>query len=333
MSAAGTGLFVQFLLLFLSLLEGNGFRRISLHYRHIYHHTSSCVLKCTPSADLIVSDMIEFLQYESISSLVPKEQCIVCVNSIQSNDEFWTETEGRFNELWNEYDTRIRKEDRKFSEIIGENATSRLLENIQKVDIYDPESVQAFLQSQAIEQMIGGILYEGIFEFIQRVDFIGSVVNNIPIIGPIRQQIVSEFKKNLDRILGSQVKVFLGSFNRIAVQRMITFVLSQDNRESLAKANRNLVSSILQRPINSLLPSISTSEKLRAEIWVSFRNMSEEDARKLVDTIYDYVGDKRIGEVVEFKKIVKAAPATNAIAVNAVNRFLEFQSKKKSTLS
>ena len=46
---------------------------------------------------------------------------------------------------------------------------------------------------------------KGIFEFIQRVDIIGATVNKLPIIGPIRQQIIQEFKKSIDQVLGGQV--------------------------------------------------------------------------------------------------------------------------------
>jgi hypothetical protein len=40
-----------------------------------------------------------------------------------------------------------------------------------------------------------------------QVDLVGNIVNNLPVIGPIRQQIVASFKKELDRTLGRQVGV------------------------------------------------------------------------------------------------------------------------------
>ena len=313
--------FLVLISLFLVFHPGDGFRRARFPCRR------HCI-QCSSKADLIVSDVQEFLERESIATLVPKEQFLSCVHSAQSNDAFWQQIEGKFNQLWDDYDAKIRSEDRKISDIIGENTTRNLLNNIEKVDVYDPAAVKAFLQSQAIEQMIGGILYEGIFEFIQRVDIIGGVVNNLPVIGPIRQQIVAEFKKNIDRVLGSQVKEFLGTFNRIAVQRMISFVLSQENRQSLAKANKNLIASILRRPISSLLPSSSTSEKLKMEIWLSLKNLSEEDTTQLVDTFYDYVGNKKVKEMVDIEEIREVIPVANDIAVNVVNRFLDFRSVK-----
>ena len=66
-------------------------------------------------------------------------------------------------------------------------------------------------------------------------DIFGGIVNSLPIIGPIRQQITFEFKKSLDRILGPQVKSFLGSYNRVAVEQMVSFILSKENTAALKK--------------------------------------------------------------------------------------------------
>ena len=84
----------------------------------------------------------------------------------------------------------------------GEKNTNNILKAVEGVDIYEPASVRAFLQNSAFENMIGGILYEGIFEFLQKVDIIGNIVNSLPLIGPMRQAIVKEFKNTMDRTLG-----------------------------------------------------------------------------------------------------------------------------------
>ena len=60
--------------------------------------------------------------------------------------------------------------------LAGVDASRKLLIAVGDLDIYDATTVQAFLQAPAFEQMIGGILYEGIFEFLQRVDIIGNIV-------------------------------------------------------------------------------------------------------------------------------------------------------------
>jgi hypothetical protein len=61
------------------------------------------------------------------------------------------------------------------------------------------------LASPAVVSVIGSVLYEGIFEFIQTVDILGNIVNGLPIIGPVRKQIMTGLKRELDRTLGKQV--------------------------------------------------------------------------------------------------------------------------------
>ena len=93
----------------------------------------------------------------------------------------------------------------------------------------------------------------GIFEFIKQVDIIGNIVNNLPIIGPIRQQIMASFKTELDRTLGKQVKGFLGTYSRLATEQLVSLVLSEDNAAGFRSARRRLVEQILSRPVSSLV--------------------------------------------------------------------------------
>ena len=54
-----------------------------------------------------------------------------------------------------------------------------------------------YLTQLSIYHGAGGILYEGIFEFLRKVDIIGNIINRLPIIGPIRVAIMKEFKSSL----------------------------------------------------------------------------------------------------------------------------------------
>ena len=92
---------------------------------------------------------------------------------------------------------------------------------------------------------------------------------------------MSEFKKNLDKTLGGQVKTFLSSFNRIAVQRMIDFVTSPTNRLSLQKANRNVAQSLLERPFANVVPSSDTTDMLRDRLWFVLRETPNSEAVSL----------------------------------------------------
>jgi hypothetical protein len=61
-------------------------------------------------------------------------------------------------------------------------------ERIEKVDV-DGDVLKAFMRTKALEGMAGAILYTGILEFMQKADVLGNVVNQLPIIGPVRQQV------------------------------------------------------------------------------------------------------------------------------------------------
>ena len=47
-----------------------------------------------------------------------------------------------------------------------------------------------------------------------------------------------------------------------------------------------------------------------------------------MDTFYDYVGNKKVKEMVDIEEIREVIPVANDIAVNVVNRFLDFRSVK-----
>ena len=232
-------------------------------------------------APKIVDAVQGWLFKEPLVEIVPKESLSSAVKELQGNSLFWDTNKSLYDKWWSQFEDTMRQEKRPLKDILGVDAVASLLNSVEKADVYDPTTVRAFLQNPAFETMIGGILYEGIFEFIQRVDIIGNIVNGLPIIGPIRQTIMSEFKKNLDKTLGGQVKTFLSSFNRVAVQRMIDFVLSPSNRLSLQKANRNVVQSLLDRPFSSVIPDAATTLMLRDKLWTFLRETPNAEATSL----------------------------------------------------
>lgn len=124
----------------------------------------------------------------------------------------------------------------------------------------------------------------------QRVDVLGSALNRLPLIGPVRVQFVREFKKIVDAAVGEQLKTFLASYNRVALQRIIQFVLSKENKLYLAKANRGLVDNLLSRPICELFSPGSTLH-LKRLLWSAVEDASEKDLLAQVETLYlNYAG-------------------------------------------
>jgi hypothetical protein len=132
---------------------------------------------------------------------------------------------------------------------------------------------------------------------------------------------VKEFRKSLDKTVGSQIKSFLTLFNRVAVQRMIDFILSPSNRAALAKSNRNLAENILARSPSSLLESVNT-DKLRADIWKSVESVSVEELAPTLDLLYDRVGSKPIKDIVDLDEIINTTPAVSTLVEDNIERFL-----------
>ena len=159
--------------------------------------------------------------------------------------------------------------------------------------LFDKDAISLFIESPVFEQMLGAILYEAIFEFFQRMDVVGNIVNKLPLIGPVRKTIVKEFKSQLDKTLGGQIKSFLSSFNKVAVKRMTSFILSAENEVLFMNAVGNVVETLSVRPLSSLIQvSLDESVRLRNESWDSLSRFSVEDTEKVVNFIYDKVDSK-----------------------------------------
>lgn len=167
--------------------------------------------------------------------------------------------------------------------------------------------------------------YDAIFEFLQRADIVGNVVNSLPLIGPIRQQITKELKRALDLVLGPQIKTFLGSYSRVAVQRMIDFVLREENRPSFRKANRALVDSVLGRGVSSLLPSSTDSANLRSKVLDYLWGLSEDDLERALDFVYAQVGHQRVGDVVDLPRLLAVSSTAKAQAELLVTRYFDLE--------
>lgn len=271
---------------------------------------------------ILVRNLQSWGQQQTLSSIIAKNEVYDIVNELYSNREALDRYDITLDNFLRRIDELVREENRKVKDLIGMDTTNKILATIEDYSVYDASTVQAFLRTPAIEKMIGGILYEATFEFIQRFDIIGNIVNSLPIIGPIRQQIMKEFKKSVDKTLGAQVKTFLSTFNRVAVQRMVEFILSPENTKLFAVANRNLVDSLLSRPVSSYLPDLNTSVDMRKKIIIAIRDIPIAEVIDVVDKFYQLAEGKRVVDVVDLDKIFCELPIVKSTAEMIVKKFL-----------
>lgn len=317
----------SFLLLIDFLFQALSFVPKSPFCRPRYSAQPSAFTRIKASADKInkeelatnlVNSAEKWLSKQTLNTIYPYERVQTLVYSIKLN-ESRTSMEPTFDLLWKDIEQFIATENRPLKAILGNQLTTKVLSAVESTDIYEPSAVRSFLQAPVFEKMIGGILYEGIFEFLQRVDIIGNVVNKLPLIGPIRQTFIKEFKKVIDSILGEQLKSFLASYNRIAVQRIVDFLLSKDNRGYLAQANKNLVSTLLSRPISELLPNQATRDQLKVSLWAAVNAVSEEDILNIVKTVYDNYSDRSFSPLTSS---IASVPALKGAAADVLLQFI-----------
>lgn len=113
----------------------------------------------------------------------------------------------------------------------------------------------------------------------------------------------------MDVVVGDELKKFLAGFNRVAVQRMVDFILSKENSKYLLQANKNLVDSIISRPIVDILPISKQSRlELKEEFWLSLNIISENELKVITDTFYTNFADykfKSIGDTIDQIPVIK----------------------------
>ena len=176
------------------------------------------------------------------------------------------------------------------------------------------------MRTPAVEKVVGSILYEGIFEFIKGVDLLGNIINGLPIIGPIRQQIMTGVKTELDRTLGNQVKGFLGGYSRLATEQLISLVLSDENAKGFAAARRRLGEELLGRSVSSLLPSEALVADLREQAWTLATDtpLPSGGDEEVIERVYGLVGDESLDGLG-----IATPPQVSELADAALARFLQ----------
>ena len=107
-----------------------------------------------------------------MESLLPRDGLRAILSELLSDDSLIDNSEELFLRNWNKLESRLRTEERSLRELLGQRTTEEMLQAVQKINEYDPEAVQAFLSSPAINKLFSKVLYDGIFEFFQKLMFL-----------------------------------------------------------------------------------------------------------------------------------------------------------------
>ena len=147
--------------------------------------------------------------------------------------------------------------------------------------------------------------------------------------GPIRNKIRDDLKAQLDRTLGPTLRGFLKGYTTIAITNAAGFVLSEQNRRAFGSANARLLQSILDRPLDDLLPESSNPSivKLRTEFFGYLRDLGREDSldlEKYATFVYDIVGDKSLDSLgLNVHRVLDASPTLESTANRLLDEVIE----------
>eukprot|EP00580_Thalassiosira_gravida_P009902 CAMPEP_0201648270 /NCGR_PEP_ID=MMETSP0493-20130528/37315_1 /ASSEMBLY_ACC=CAM_ASM_000838 /TAXON_ID=420259 /ORGANISM="Thalassiosira gravida, Strain GMp14c1" /LENGTH=179 /DNA_ID=CAMNT_0048123873 /DNA_START=87 /DNA_END=626 /DNA_ORIENTATION=+ len=158
-----------------------------------------------------------------------------------------------------------------------------------------------------------------------KMDVIGNIISKLPLLGPVRNQVLKESKRNMDRTLGPLLQQFLSGYTRVAIRQAVDFVVSKENSSAFGKANARLVSYLLEkRTVTEWIPEEKVLAEWREEVWSYLVGLEEggddgdstkvkEDQKKVVDQsidwVYDIVGDKCVEDGgVDVNEVLDASP-------------------------
>ena len=278
-----------------------------------------------------VDPVATWASQQALSALTSKSETVQVINELRTTSSaFRNEQYSKYSGFYDRVEKQIRAETRSVQDVLGKNVTSSILSLVEKADVFDSQSVNVFLKTPAFEEVIGNVIYEAIFSFLEKVDILGSIVNTLPIIGPMRKSINEQLKKSLDLTLGKQIKAFLVDYNRIAIQRIIDFVLSRENKVKFQKANKSLVSSLLARSAASYLPSAADTLKIKEKAWqFVIDGIGEPETAALLDRLYAEFGDERLGAFVDLDAVLSQSPTLRELMERNLERLIASEEGKR----
>mmetsp|Transcript_60034 Transcript_60034/g.177991 ORF Transcript_60034/g.177991 Transcript_60034/m.177991 type:complete len:328 (-) Transcript_60034:481-1464(-) len=251
---------------------------------------------------------IDWIVAQPLDAVLPKDDAVKILDEILTNDELIDDTESVVTRNWDKLESKLREETRTVADILGAETTDSVIKSVQNIDSYDPEAVRAFLGSNAVNELFAKVLYDGIYQFFQTIDVFGNIISKLPIIGPIRNQIRDETKRQLDRTVGPLIQNFLREYTKVAVGEASDFVMSPTNRKAFGNANARLVLSLMKRPVNSLVPQSDVTVKLREDAFEYVRKTNSDDLKEYVTFVYDLLGDKSVSKAVNVDRVLSASP-------------------------
>lgn len=243
-------------------------------------------------AGILLDALDSWLRSQTIESVLPREQAKMLIADLRDDRRFWAQQRRQFSSLFVTIEQSLRAEERPMAEVLGPGTSERLLKAIEEMDD-DPKLVNAVLRSEVVERLIGHVLYEGIFEFVEGADLLGNVFGQLPVLGAIRMQMLKAARQQLDALLGEQITRFLGEYTASAAESAAGYLLSEDLAGARSKARRAAAQKVLSKPIGELVALGDLEMALvRDAVWSAVQEFRLPHEAELVDRLYLEFGEQ-----------------------------------------
>ncbi|MFB6344721.1 MAG: hypothetical protein ABEK50_02980 [bacterium] len=254
------------------------------------HNRNDSMENGTAQTTDLVEAWLEWVRDQDVNDLISEETLEQLINDAAGDEDLLECAEEGFADLWEWAHGELEREDRTVREVLGLELSEKIITFARENDPSE-EAARILFRNPAAETMFGNILYDGISEFLQRVDIISTILDQIPLIGGIKGKIEDNFPQGVQGLAEGRIKKFLGNFSGAAAEKAMNFVLSPEHEEELEQVQADLAEYILDQPVKSYVPDPKQSRQWRKAVWSALRNHlsnPEEITPRLQRLYYDH---------------------------------------------
>jgi hypothetical protein len=239
-----------------------------------------------------------WIRGKSINELVSRVDVTALGREIAKDKQTLERAYQLYDLLWDWTREELEEETRSVRELAGTELSERLVK-VAGNTTPDEETARIMFRNPAAEAMFGNVLYEGISEFLSRVDIIGEILDNIPLIGGIKGKIEDNIPQGTQGLVEGRIKKFLGNFSGAACEKGMNVVLSDDHINEVQAVQAEVVEHFLDQPVQDYVPDPHESDEWKTAVWSAVETQLD-DVEELMDRLDRFYDDFNAHSLDEF---------------------------------
>jgi hypothetical protein len=262
----------------------------------------------------------DWVRERSVNDLLARVDLTAIGREIAKDDETRQAAYKLYDLVWDWVRDELAREERTVREIMGGELSDHVLTLAQTKEP-DEETARILFRSSAAEAMFGRVLYEGITEFLSRVDMIGAILDKVPLIGGIKGKIEDNIPEGTGGLVEGRIKQFLGNFSGAACEKALNFVLSPEHVDDVQAVQAEVVRYLLDQPVSDYVPDSEESEQLKEAVWAGLEERLNEIDLLMdrLDRFYERINSYSLEEF--FPEDLP--PTVEKVAASILERFLQ----------